>query len=421
MAMLFFFKPHKDAEATSAPFLDKVLGLDIIGNLILIAAAIMLFLALEFNASDIPWQNSKIVGLLVGAGLTAVVFVFWQVRQGDKALLPPRIIRQRSVAASCLAAFFMYGAILVHCYYLPIWFQAIKGANAVQSGIDLIAYMAANAAFSVFAGLLVSKLGYFTPPAIIGAAIGTVGCGLFSTLEVNSGPAKWVGYQVLTSVGLGMAVQQGVIAVQTVLRLDQVPIGIAAIISMQSLGGSVFVSAGNSILQNSLNKAAADNMLPGVNIHQVLARGATEFRKFVPKEALPGLIEVYNSALQKVFILAVPLAGLSFVFALALEWKSVKEKTPSLEAMLGPATTQFFSVGESVYRTMHRDSVSRESETRGSFETARTSLESVDRLTTQQGGGAPAVNMLDLRKPARTYQDPRMARQASLPGSWHEA
>ncbi|KAL9129369.1 MAG: hypothetical protein Q9217_002169 [Psora testacea] len=414
-AMVFFFKPHKDAQDDDQPVLKKLLSLDLIGNFILICASVMLFLALQFNSSNIPWQSAKIIGLLVGAGLTAIVFVLWQWHMGDDALLPGKIITQRSVAVSCLAAFFIYGTILVHAYYLPIWFQAIKGASAIQSGVDLIAYMVANALFSVFAGILVSKVGYFAPPAIVGSAIGTVGCGLLSTLEVDSSAGKWVGYQVLTSAGLGMAVQQGVIAVQTVLRLSQVPIGIAAIVSMQSLGGAVFVSVGNNILQSKLNQAAAANKLPGVDIARVISAGATEFRTFVPLVSLPALLAVYNSALQKVFIAAIPLSGLAFVAALGLEWKSVKQKKPTLESALGPATTEFYSVGESVYRSTRRSQESHrtvESETKASFETARTSLEGEER---------PAHNMMEVTAPSAIHpHHPKGASQISVPGSWHE-
>jgi hypothetical protein len=418
LSMVFFFKPHKDAKESDRPLLEKILSLDLIGNFILITAAVMLFLALQFNEQNWPWKSARVIGLLVGSGVTAIVFILWQRHEGDKALLPPSIILQRSVSVSCMAAFFIYGTVLIHAYYLPIWFQAIKGANAVQSGVDLIAYMIANAVFSVIAGILVSKVGYFAPPAIIGSAIGTVGCGLLSTLQVNSSAGHWIGYQVLTSAGLGMAVQQGVIAVQTVLKLDQVPIGIAAIVSMQSLGGAVFVSVGNNILQNVLDQASAANELPGVDVKAVIAAGATQFRSIVPAASLPELLVVYNSALQKVFIAAIPLSGLSCLVALGLEWKSVKNKQPTIEAAagtaLGPAT-EFSVHGGSidVSRSKRRSEESyrsAESQEKSSFETARTSLqlETVERADSV-ASAEPEEKWISNRKS-----------QISIPGSWKE-
>lgn len=402
VSMILFFRPHKDIQESDKPLLERILALDLIGNFLLILAAVMLFLALQFNEQYWAWGSARIVGLLVGSGVTAIFFVLWQWRQGDKALLPPRIVLQRSVAVSCLGAFFIYGTFLVHAYYLPIWFQAIKNDTAIMSGVSLIAYVIGNALFSVIAGISVSKIGYFAPPAIIGAAIGTVGCGLLSTLQVDSGPAQWVGYQVVTSAGLGMAVQQGVIAVQTVLTLEQIPIGIAAIISMQSLGGAVFVSVGNNILQNVLDQASAAKSLPGIDIRAVIAAGATQFRSIVPADSLPALLVAYNYALQRVFIAAIPLSGLAFIVALGLEWRSVRNKKPTLEAALGPAT-EYSVEGENLAaaqsgRRSGESTGTTKSREKTSFETARTSLR---------------FEVTDLPEAAHPRQS-----KISIPGSW---
>jgi MFS family permease len=343
--MLLFFKPPKRA-SNDATFLKKVSGLDLIGNLLFLGAAIMFFLALQLNESGLPWSSSRIIGLFVGSGVTTIAFVAWQWHRGDRALIPPRIVLQRSVAASCIAAFSIYGTMLLHAYYLPIWFQAVKGDSAIASGVSMVAYMLANALFSLLAGAIVTKVGYFTPPAIIGSAIGVVGCGLLSTFQVDTPAGKWIGYQILASAGLGIAIQQGFIAVQTVLSMDQVSIGVAAIVCFQSLGGAVFVSVGNSILQNELLGAAASSQLPDIDIQAVIAAGVTRFRSIVPPEALPALLVAYNSALQKVFIAAIPLSGLAFVAALGLEWKSVREKRTNLEA--SHASTSRISAAETL-------------------------------------------------------------------------
>ena len=284
----------------------------------------MFFLALQFGGQTDHWSSSRIIGLLTGAGITLVVFLFWQRRRGDRALIPPNIMLQRSVAASCGVAFFSYSTLLLHIYYLPIWFQGIKGDSPVTSGIHMIPYVAANALFSLLAGIYVTKIGYFAPPAIVGCAISIAGSALLSTLQVNTASSKWIGYEIVVSVGLGIAIQQGFVAVQTVLPLDQLPMGTAAVTSFQSLGGAVFVSVGNSIVQNKLVSAADASPIPGVDIHAVVAAGATQFRSFVPEASLSAFLEAYNYALQRVFIAAIATSGLAFLAALGLEWKSVR-------------------------------------------------------------------------------------------------
>jgi hypothetical protein len=321
VAMVFFFHPPRKHALMGKSFLYRVMELDLVGNIILLGAAVMLFLALQYTEQQVPWGSAKVVGLLTGCGVTFILFCAWQWWKADAALMPPRILGQRTVAASCGAAFFIYSAVLIQSYYLPQWFQAIKGDSAVHSGVNMIPYVLANALFSLMAGIFVSKNGYFVAPAIIGIAIGTVGTGLISTFDVNTSSSYWIGCEILASAGIGMAIQQGFTAVQIVLPLDEVAIGTAAVVAFQSLGGAIFVSVGNTILQNTL----LDANIPGVDIQAVIDAGAADFRNRVTAEQLPGLLTVYNDALDKVFIAAIPMAGLAVLACAFMEWRNVKD------------------------------------------------------------------------------------------------
>ncbi|ETN45272.1 uncharacterized protein HMPREF1541_09103 [Cyphellophora europaea CBS 101466] len=332
VAVSLFFRPSKPS--TSKPsFVKRVLSLDLVGNLLVLGAAVQLFTALQLSEERLAWSSAPVIGLMCGFGATTLIFVGWIIYKGDAALLPPAIVTQRTVAASCGAAFFIYGTILLHSYYLPIYFQAIKASSALGSGVNMIPYMLANAVLSMLAGIFVSKRGLFAPPAIIGCAIGTVGCGLLATLDANTPTARWIGYEILASAGIGMAIQQGFSAVQTALPLELVPIGTAAVVACQSAGGAIFISVGNTLLQNHL--VAGDNRIAGVNIRAVIELGTTQFRQHVPESALPALVDLYSRALQGVFIAAVPLCGCAFLSSLFMEWRSVRAAEEQTKAAAG--------------------------------------------------------------------------------------
>ena len=330
-SMVLFFKPPKKHAMMDKPFLYRIMELDLVGNAILLGASIMLFLALQISEQGKPWGSAETIGLLTGSGLTFVVFCTWQWWKADGALVPPRIIGQRTVAASCAVGFCIYAAILIHNYYLPIWFQAIRGDSAIHSGVNMVPYVVANALFSLLAGIFVSKNGYFTAPAIVGSAIGTIGCGLISTISINTSSSMWIGYEILASVGIGMAIQQGFTAVQIVLPLEEVAVGTAAVVAFQSIGGALFVSIGNTILQNTLQDAVNSGELPGVSVSAVINAGASGLRKVVDSGELPALLVVYNNALQKVFIAAIPMCGLACLCSCFMEWRNVKDERRSDE------------------------------------------------------------------------------------------
>lgn len=304
----------------------RLLQLDPIGNLLLITAVVMLLLALQWGGTKYAWSESKIVGLLAGTGVMSIIFILWQLYRGQGALIPPKVISQRTVASSSLMGFFLSGALLVESYYVPYWFQAIKNETAITSGVDTIPYLASNFVCTMIAGFFVTKSGYFNPPAILGGAIATVGCGLITLYDVDTPTGRWIGYLIIAGGGIGFAVQQGIVAVQAVLPQEVVPIATSLVLFAQSLAGAIFVSVGSSLLRNRLESGLEAAHIPGVDVTSVLAAGATQIKDTVPEVSWPQVMQIYNDALDKVFVVAVPLAGLGMICAMGMEWKSIKPK-----------------------------------------------------------------------------------------------
>lgn len=77
----------------------------------------------------------------------------------------------------------------------------------------VVAYVAA----SVLGGAAVTRIGYYTPFLITSSILMAVGAGLISSLSVKSGPAQWIGFQVVYGIGLGLGADLPFVAAQTVL------------------------------------------------------------------------------------------------------------------------------------------------------------------------------------------------------------
>ncbi|RMZ77829.1 hypothetical protein DV737_g4181, partial [Chaetothyriales sp. CBS 132003] len=324
ISLIFFFKPPK-RDTHPGTFLERVFDLDLIGNLLLVTAVMMLLLALQFGGSTYPWRSAEVIGLLVGAGAEMIIFLAWQNYRGANTLIPFQVIGERTVAAG-FGAGFLSATVLIHVYYLPYWFQVVRGTSPTQSGVDTIPYFVSNFAFSMAAGFIVTKVGFFNPPALLGPVLASIGSGLITTFELDMHAAKWAGYEVLAAAGIGTVIQQGVVAVQAVLPPKLIPIGTALIMFSQSLSRAIFVSVGNTLLQNQLLGGLEEARLPGVDIGKVLESGVTNVRHLVPDNQLMPLLRIYNDSLRKVFIMAIPLAAMGLICAIPMEWRSLKGK-----------------------------------------------------------------------------------------------
>ena len=84
---------------------------------------------------------------------------------------------------------------------------------------------------------VVTWLGYYKPPMIIGSAIYSVACGLITTFRVDQPLWRAYGFQILAGVGLGMCFDQVYLAAQAVLSREDTSIGIALLMFGQTLSG----------------------------------------------------------------------------------------------------------------------------------------------------------------------------------------
>jgi hypothetical protein len=87
---------------------EKIKQIDLLGAFVLICSIVCLLLALQWGGTTYPWSNPKVWGCLLGFGLLISIFIALQIKLGDRATLPPRIlIGKRTVWSSALFSTFL--------------------------------------------------------------------------------------------------------------------------------------------------------------------------------------------------------------------------------------------------------------------------------------------------------------------------
>jgi hypothetical protein len=215
-------------------------------------------------------------------------------------------------------------AFFIALYYLPIWFQAIKGASAVHSGIMNLPLLLGVVFMAMIAGFAITLIGYYTPFIIMSTVVASLGMGLLSTLKPDSEHSMWIGYESLSGLGIGAGLMQSVMIAQTVLDIDDTPTGTAALIFFQTLGGAIMISVAQNVFQNRL-VANLEAVFPGLDPSMLLgSTGATNLQDVVPPEYLPRVLVAFNKALSSTFYVGAAMASLSIFGSLGIEWKSVR-------------------------------------------------------------------------------------------------
>jgi len=335
--MLVYFKTPAAGKPVDAPLREKLLQMDLPGALTILCAIVCFVLALQWGGQTKSWTNSSVIGCFVGFGLLLIAFIIIEIYQGERAMVVPRLFKDRYIVLSMVFVFFIGGGFFLLLYYLPIYFQVVFGVSASESGIRNLPLILAVALFSIVSGGLISGTGHFVPIMYVGAIFATVGCGMIYSFNVHSSSAKWIGYQVIAGIGFGLAFQIPIIVAQAVVAASDLSSVTAMILFIQTIGGAFFVSAGSTALSNTIKKKLPQ-YVPSIPLHNITVVGVTDLRKQGWSAAeIAGIEHAYMDGLKIGYAIALATSAIALVTLLGfgVRWRNLKREGALAQASGG--------------------------------------------------------------------------------------
>lgn len=321
----FFVTTPVDPTYAGWSFKQKLAFARVPEILILVAALICLVLGLQWGGAVYAWSDGRIIALLVIFAVLTLTFVAVQVLLPKSRTVPMTIVKNRNIWFAAIFAMCSSGAMFIAVTYLPIYFQAIKNASALSSGIMVMPLILGFLIMSIVSGMITNITGYYNPSFFLCTILASIGAGLISTFSVDTPQSKWIGYQVLLGFGIGFGLQQPIVCAQHVLSPPDVPFGVALINMMQMLGGAIFVAVSQNVFLNHLATGVA-TALPGYDTKKVLEGGLTDFKNLFTTDEIPKVIPVYADVLDRVFWIVTGLCAATIIGALGVQWRSMKAR-----------------------------------------------------------------------------------------------
>ncbi|KAH7256042.1 major facilitator superfamily domain-containing protein [Fusarium tricinctum] len=303
---------------------QQIKQLDPWGNLVFLPGVICLILALQWGGEKYPWDEGRIIALLVLACVLLIAFVGIQIWQQENATVPPRLFKIRNVWLGTIFAFCLGSVLIIFLIALPIWFQGIRGTNAITSGIDTLPLVLSLVFGAIVSGGVINGVGWFNPVFFSSVIFMAVGGGLITTFVVDTPTRTWIGYQIILGLGIGQGMQLASLGAQVAVTQKDVPTGVSLMFFAQSLGGSVLVCVGQAVFNNELRSRLTS--FDGLDVAEIIGAGATRLRDVVPADRLTEVLIEYNVALRSYFYVGLAAACFAVLPSLGIEWKNVKGK-----------------------------------------------------------------------------------------------
>ena len=107
-AILPYYHPPQSGQYSDQKFLQKCSLVDWIGGILCIGCIVSLLLALQSGGTEWPWNSASIISLFCVSGVLLLIFMAWEWKIQDKAMLPLRFLRQRTQLGCSLASVRVY-------------------------------------------------------------------------------------------------------------------------------------------------------------------------------------------------------------------------------------------------------------------------------------------------------------------------
>lgn len=102
----------------------------------------------------------------------------------------------------------------------------------------------------------------------------------------------------------------------------------ALTIFSQSFGAAVFLSLAQTIFSSSFRTLISE-YAPSVDAQSIINTGASGFRDIVFGKDLADVLIAYAKSVDRIFYMAAGMGAGCFIFAMAMGWKSLKQKEVS--------------------------------------------------------------------------------------------
>ncbi|UNI23780.1 hypothetical protein JDV02_009580 [Purpureocillium takamizusanense] len=293
-----------------------LLELDLVGNILTTGSVACFTLAMQHGGTSVPWSEDYIITLLALSGIFLAALVLNEWSMGERALIPTRLIAQWPVWPNCAFTFFISGTYFPLLYFLPVYFQAVQGVSAQDSGLRNMPLVVAVSLFTVLSTSFMGRTGRWTQPLLLGSMLSVAGAALIYVLDAESPAPSWIGYQAVVGIGIGMAMEVPLVANQKAKPLKDISAIVGMTMFFELAGGAVFMAAGEAIFANGLLRTLS-RVAPKLNGQDVLHHGALNIRETFGDDA-PAVLEAYMGGITDGFIMCLSCAIAATVVAMVV-------------------------------------------------------------------------------------------------------
>jgi predicted MFS family arabinose efflux permease len=234
------------------------------------AATISLLLALSWGGHRYPWLSLPIGGLFLLSLLLYALFLRQQ-SVAPEPVLPLTLFANPVIRMTSILGFVIMVINVGASVYVPLYLEFVRGMNAYDSGLVLIALMIGVVGGALISGQYMRFVGRYKAPPLFGVAAAAAGLFYLAYGAASRSNFEIVAVLTLVGIGVGTAFPAMMVATQNAAHGGNLGIATANHTFFRSLGGAAGVSLFGAIIFSML--ASHIDIERGADLNDILQPG----------------------------------------------------------------------------------------------------------------------------------------------------
>ncbi|KAF2464048.1 MFS general substrate transporter [Lindgomyces ingoldianus] len=303
----------------TSSLLSKLRRVDWIGMVLFLGSTTGFLIPITWGGVQYPWDSWRtLVPLLVSAaGLVA--FVIHQEYFAPEPLIRTSVFKNTTAAVTYLETV-IHGIILWSVlYYLPLYYEAVKGFSPILSGIALFPQTFTVAPAAMVVGATIASTGKYRWAIWSGWFFTTFGMGLLVLLKTDTTTVQWIFLNLVGGLGTGILFPAMAITVQAAAVSADQAYASNIFSFLRAFGQTLGVAIGGVIFQNQMKKKLLTFPLLADKAAEYSkdAAGLVQIIKSLPEGDMKHQLRVsYTDALKYIWIVMTVLAAVALAASL---------------------------------------------------------------------------------------------------------
>ncbi|MDH3006015.1 MULTISPECIES: MDR family MFS transporter [Gordonia] len=330
------------------PVVRRKVYIDYAGALLISAGVSVILIWVTLAGKNFDWVSGVSFGL-VALGLALLAVAIWVESRAKDPIIPLHLFKERTTTLATIASIAVGVALFGGAVFLGQYFQIARGYSPTAAGLLTLPMVFGSVVSATLSGRLITKYGRWKNYLVAGSIVMAVGFGLLATIDAHTNMAVLSGYLFALGLGMGMTMQNLVLAVQNTVEPKNLGAATSTVTFFRSLGGAAGVSVLGAVLSNHVTDLIGKG-LRAIGITQSGSGGAGLSNLNELPAPIAAIVRgAYGDGTARIFLVSMAMAivgtiAVLFIKEVALNTLTGEEQRLAAEAAVETADEEFAQV-----------------------------------------------------------------------------